>query len=320
MNKDTLNIDNRLNFTAEAKLKHENKYLKERLDNLEIFKKNFFATNLELIEAKQKISLYEEQFEIEKLKQRITGLPEPFDGSANQDKEINQDVLSFFKESFSANVYRDVVASMFHSVEGLGVDVTVQVSVDEVLLNHSLDESVQSDNLALIEQYNSTDEIVEHDDYIIFYLSSISFLAKNMPVSDSAKKEQIKEFLYVIALGSNSRIDVLYKDIALETLRKNVYKILRKTRVSFEQMQDNVDNQTIAISELYLNFEKMLTDSLKKINLTDSHMQMFKLLIHEARTDLNLLLTSGLTLDQQFLSTIIKLESAYAENYADIDI
>jgi len=320
MNKNTLNLGDSLSFTAEAKLKHENKYLKERVDNLEAFKKNFFATNLELIEAKQKISLYEEQFEIEKLKQRITGLPEPFEESENQDKEINQGILSFFKESFSANIYRDVVASMFHAVEGLGVDVTVQISTDEGLLNHSLDESAQSDNLALIEQYDSADARVEHDDYVIFYLSSINFLARGLPIADGVKKKQIEEFLHVIALGSNSRIEVLYKDVELETLRKNVYKIFRKTRISFEQMQDNIDNQTIAISELYLNFEKMLTDSLKKINLTDSHMQMFKLLIHEARTELNLLLTSGLTLDQQFLSSIIKLESAYAEKYADIDV
>ena len=82
-------------------------------------------------------------------------------------------------------------------------------------------------------------------------------------------------------------------------------------------MRDNIDNQIIHVSELYLKFEKNLLDSLSRMNLPENHLNHIKTVIHEARAELNLLLTSSLTIDEHFLAAIIKLEAAYAHNYGE---
>ena len=317
MSDDIINTDDDFAFTETGKLSHENKYLKDRVTNLEVFKKNFFANHIELVEAKEKLAFLEQQLELEKLKQRITDLPEPLDTNSEQDVETNDDILGFFKESFSADDYRDVVASIFHSVDKMDLEVTVQITTDQHTLIHSLDEAYQDSNKELINKHKTQGERIQHDDYIIFNLSNISFLAKKLPVSELLKTEQIKEFLNILSVAANSRIQTLHRDIELLTLRKNIYKIFRKTHISFESMRDNIDNQTIAISDLYLGFEKSLLDNLVKTGLSDNYMDVFKLLIHDARSELNLLLTSGLTLDEKFLESIIKLENAYSGEFSE---
>ena len=42
-------------FTEECKLQGENTFLKERITNLEVFKKNLFTTHYDLIDAREKI-------------------------------------------------------------------------------------------------------------------------------------------------------------------------------------------------------------------------------------------------------------------------
>jgi len=319
MSDDIKNTDDDFAFTETGKLRHENKYLKDRVTNLEVFKKNFFATHIELIEVKEKLAFLGQQLELEKLKQSITGLPDPLDESADQDVEKNDDILGFFKESFSADDYRDVVASIFHSVDKMDLEITVEITTDQHTLTHSLDESYQKSNKNLIDKHKSQGERIEHSDYIIFNMSNISLLAKKLPITEQLKTEQLKEFINILSVAANSRIQTLHRDIELLTLRKNIYKIFRKTRTSFESMQDNIDNQTIAVSNLYLGFEKILLENLVKTGLSDNYMDIFKILIHDARSELNLLLTSGLTLDEAFLASIKKLEKAYSGQFSESD-
>jgi len=311
------NTENNIAFTEEGKLRHENKYLKDRVTNLEVFKKNFFSAHTELIETKEKLAFLEQQQELEALKQRITGLPDPLNEHAAQDVENNESLLDFFKESFSANDYRDVIASIFHSVDKLNLEVTVEIITDKHTLTHSLDDAYHDINQQIIDKLKNQGERIERDDYVLLNMSNISFLAKKLPLSETIKAEQIKDFINIISVAANSRIQALHKDIELLTLRKNIYKIFRKTHLSFEAMRDNIDNQIIDISTLYLEFEKSLLDTLQKTDLSDNYLDVFKLIIHDARTELNLLLTSGLTLDEDFLASIIKLEMAYSGKFSD---
>lgn len=304
-------------FTEMDKLRHENKYLHDRVANLEVFKKHFFTVHIELIEEKEKLTFLEQQLELENLKQRITGLPDPLDENSDQEIKVNDDILVFFKESFFADDYRDVVTSIFHSVGNMGLEITVQITTDQHTLTHSLDEAYHDSNTNLIEKHKVQGVRIEYDDYIIFNLSNISFLAKKLPVSEQLKTKQIKKFINIMSVAANSRIQTLHRDIELKSLRKNIYKIFRKTHISFESMRDNIDNQSIAISNLYLEFEKSLLKTLQKASISDSYMNVFKMLIHEVRSELNLLLTSGLTLDETFLETIIKLENSYSDEFSE---
>ncbi len=299
-------------FTTEGKLRHENDYLQTRVDHLESFKKNFFSSNAKLIEAQKKLAQYEQQIELDKIKQRITGLPDTLDNMAVFESELNEDILNFFQESYSTEHYRDIISCIFQSVDGLGLDISVQVKTSTENLTLSIDKAATDENIQLIDYHRNQGELIENDDYIIINLTNLSLLVKNISPDNKERSSQIKSFLNIIAVGANMRLDSFHKDYAFEMLQKNIYQIFKKTRASFESMQNNVDDQIIQLSELYLNFEKKLIDSLKKMHVAGDTIKLITRLSYETKSELNLLLTSSLTIDEDFLASIIKLEKAYS--------
>ena len=302
-----------LKITPEAKLAHENKFLRERITNLEVFKKNFFVNHAELIKTHEKLALLEQQMALISVKDKIAGLPDPLDENANVVKDYNDNLLGFFEASYSAREYQDLVVSIFDSVESLGLDIAIQTSVQGETFNHSIGREENDENIQLINQYRKSDEVIESEDYVIYNFLHISLLAKGLPVTKKEKNRQIKDYLRIISIGANTRIEFLSKNSELETLQKNIYMIFQKTHQSFESMQDSIDNQIIQISEIFLALESNLKESLIKMEISEEYMKLYKLLMHDTKSELNLLLTSGLTVDEGFLKTIIKLEEAYAK-------
>jgi len=302
-----------LKITPEAKLAHENKFLRERITNLEVFKKNFFVNHAELIKTHEKLALLEQQMALISVKDKIAGLPDPLDEKANTIKDYNDNLLGFFEASYSASEYQDLVVSIFNSVESLGLDVSIQTSVQGEVFNHAIGKVKSDENTQLINQYRNSDEVIESEDYVIYNFLHISLLAKGLPVTEVEKNRQIKDYLRIISIGANTRIEFLSKNSELETLQKNIYMIFQKTHQSFESMQDSIDNQIIQISEIFLALDSNLKESLIKMELSEEYMKLYNLLMHDSKTELNLLLTSGLTVDEGFLKTIIKLEEAYAK-------
>lgn len=302
-----------LKITPDGKLVHENNFLRERVTNLEVFKKNFFVNHAELIKTNEKLVLLEEQLALISVKDKIVGLPNPLDDEAERVKSSTDDLIEFFEESYSASEYQELVVSIFNSVENMGINVVIQTSLQGEVLNHSVENLEKNENIQLLDQYRGSDEIIESEDYIIFNFMNISLLAKGLPIDEPEKNQQIKDYLRIVSIGANTRIEFLSKNLELKTLQENIYKIFQKTHKSFEAMQDNIDNQIIQISEMFLSLESNLKDSLLKMELSPEYMQLFKMLMHDTKSELNLLLTTSLTVDEDFLKSIIKLEEAYAK-------
>ncbi len=307
--------DGALQYTEAGKLRHENKYLNERIKNLEVFKSNFFSISTELIVAKEKIATLQQQLVFNKVKDRISAESDLLD--QNQIKE-NDDVLEFLRGSFLVSEYQELVQSMFHAVDGTDLDMSVLIASEENLYDFSLSAENKDVNIKFLKSCKEKGEYVESGtDAFVLNLDHISVLVKGLPVEDEIRFKQLKEFVFIVVMAANLRVDSLKKEVDLETLRRNIYKIFKKTHVSFEAVQDNIDNQIIQVSNIFLGFEKNLKESLLKMSLSESYMKMLTLLLHDTKTELNLLLTSGLTIDESFLKTIIKLEEAYSNKYSN---
>ena len=296
-------------LTEEGKLRHENSFLKERITNLEIFKKNFFMLQNDLIEAREKLSVYEEALSFNQVKDRIIKSHEtPID-----EMEIAQtdSVLDFLHDSFSANSYQDLVMSIFQSTDGLDLGMAIQIRHKDNILNYALDESHKDSNIALIESHIDDGEIIDKDNFMIINERYFSLIATNMPTIDTSKGKQIRDFLEIITLSANTRIDALSQKSDLDTLKENIYKIFKKTNDSFTSIQDNIDGQVITISELFLAFKENLMVTCDRANISDSHHDLIKLIVHDAKNELNLILTSSLTMDEGFMNAMQKLEKVY---------
>ena len=312
IDKDDVNGD--FCFTEEGRLRHENNYLKERIANLENFKSKFFDLNHQLIEAKEKIGILEQQSSLDALKERVFS-----EGASGTSAAAGQTgtILNFFQDSFSAANYQDLIMSIFQSVEGLDVDMAVQIKKPKEVVSYAIDDTNKDANIQLIEQHKSAGDVVEGDDFILINHSHLSMITKFSPELDENSLEDLKEYIKIVALGSNTRIDTLANRAELEDLRTNIYKIFKKTNQSFEQMQEDSDRQTIKISELFINYENSLRETIARMNLSESYVSLLDIIIKDARNELNILLTSSLTLDDQFMGAMKKLEHAYAREYTE---
>lgn len=297
-------------LTEIGKIRHENNFLKERVNNLELFKKNFFTLQNDLIEAKEKLSVYEEALNFCEIKNRIVESHEqPVD-----ETEIAQtdDVLDFLQNSLSARSYQDLVMSIFQSTDGLGLGMGVQIRHKNNVLNYALDDSQKNTNTTLINTHKKNGRKVDEDDFLIINESYLSVIATNLLDKDTSKGKQLQNFLEMVTLGANARIDTLSQKGELDELKSNIYKIFKKTNESFSSIQDNMDQQVITISELFLSFEENLMATCMRAKISKSHSDLIKLILHDAKSELNLILTSSLSMDEHFMSVMSKLEKAYS--------
>jgi len=188
----------------------------------------------------------------------------------------------------------------------------IQISHKKNILKYALEDSQKDINATLINTYKSDGNKVDKDDFLIINESYLSVIATNFTNKDTSKGKQISNFLEMITLGANARIDTLSQKSDLDELKSNIYKIFKKTNDSFSSIQENMDHQVISISELFLSFEENLMATCMRAKISKSHSDLIKLILHDAKSELNLILTSSLTMDEHFMSVMAKLEKAYS--------
>lgn len=295
-------------LSQEGKLRRENTYLKERVNNLEVFKKNFFTTHYDLVDAREKIALLEERINLNKVRDNLIQSAESH--PENIDDPHHDELMAFFQSSISADTFEDLVMSLFHAIEGLKIGMALQIKTPKQNLNYAVDELTKAENINLIKQYRDSGELIEESDFVVINLNYISVLVSGLP-DEGKYRKNILEYLKIMTAGANTRIDALIRRQELDRLNRNMYKIFKRTNDAFETLQNEIDNAVIDISELFLNCEATLTESLEKLQLSDEKNKVFELILSTARADLNLMLSSHLVMDDKFVKVIKKLEEAY---------
>jgi len=225
--------------------------------------------------------------------------------------EQTDSVLDFLRDSLSAINYQDLVMSIFQSTNDLGLGIGIQIRHKNNVLDYALDESQKASNTNLINTHRDDGKKFDDDGTLIINEKYLSIIATNLPEKDTSKGIQIRDFIEIVTLGANTRIDAMSQRNDLDELKSNIYKIFKKTNDSFSTIQDNMDSQVIAISELFLTFEENLMATCARANISKSHSDLIKLMLHDAKSELNLILTSSLTMDEHFMDVMKKLEKAY---------
>ena len=301
---------NRLKLDPSKKLESENIYLKSRIQNLEAFKRNFFTQGIELNNAKERIKLLEQQLGLDAVKQQVVD-------NGNSDNKITGEISNFLHQTYLTQAIDELAKLTFQALGGWINDSSLQIRKDDKTLSYDLKNTQKEHNHNLIKQYSDKGELVEVDDYIIINHDHMSLLAKLPPSGNDDLHQQRIKFLQLVGLATHSRLDFLIKDEELESLRKNIYQVFKRTNSAFEELQDDIAMHAIHVSEIYLNMEKALLDALQKTGLAEQHISLIKDLINGTKSELNILLTTSMTLDESFLQVLKKLETAYSKKYKD---
>jgi len=301
-------------LTEEGKLRRENKFLQERVTNLEVFKQNFFAQHYELIEARERITQLEEQLDLDKLKKNIS-VSETDNDQEHTDK--NNDLLDYFHSALTAASLQDLIMSLFQSADGMATDIVVQIRDDKKTLDFCLDDSIKEENLAIIKKHSGDGDVIQLGGKTLLNYKHLSLI---YTADDSAKKlneKQLQDYMEIVSLGANTRTSTLKQRTELNTLRTNIYKIFKKMNQSFDMLQGDLEENIIVISNIYSTFMSTLKENLVKMKIDASKIQLIDMILNDTKSELLLALTKSMTLDKNFLTVLKRLEKAYAEAHEE---
>ena len=304
-------------LTEEGKLRRENKFLQDRVKNLEVFKKNFFAQHYDLIETKERISQLEEQLDINKLKQNITVSETEDESDDTSNADNSNELLDFFHGALTAASLQDLIMSLFQSADSLAKDIVVQIRDSKKTLEFCLDESIKAENLEKINAHWEDGDVIQLGKVTLLNYKHLSLIYTANEKNTNLSPKQLQEYMEIISLGANTRTSNLKQRTELNTLRQNIYKIFKKMNQSFDTLQDDLEENIVFISTVYTDFMTTLTENLIRMKLDKPSLSLVDLILNDTKSELLLALTKSMTLDKDFLIVLKKLESAYSSAHED---
>lgn len=207
--------------------------------------------------------------------------------------------------------------SLFQSVEDIATNISLMIRDSDQDIDFSSSNSTTDANLELIKQNYDNGEVVNLGEQTILNYKHISLIYTANASDTPEQLKQFHDFMEIITLGANSRVSHIKQHNELEQLRKNIYQIFKRTNKSFQEMQDGIDENTVKVSTIYEDCRTSIITHMEKMKIDERNAALIKLILDESRSELLIELTSAMSLDQNFLTVMKKLESAYAKEYAE---
>ena len=311
-----------LTFADEDKLRHEIKYLRERLTNLEGFKRMFFTLQADLVAEREKLAAYEnktndeqdnsptEGSEVGRLQNELQNATEIAMLSMTTTGEYGA-VLDFFKKSGAVESYQELADLVMLTAASYGLSSAVQFRCVKGDLNFCKDDSNKKKYSELIARFKIKGRLAEEGSVACINYENISFISNNFPVDDMDKNGRLKDYLVILCSGVDERVKALDNQSILENQKKNLHKIVKATHNAISKIEKGVGNQGYKINELYSAFEKKLSQSIEDAGIPEQSKNALMNILKVNKTKLNAVLAQGLTRDKHFVSIISKLEKAY---------
>ena len=326
-----------LDFSDEGSLRHEIKYLRERLTNLEGFKRMFFA-----LKAEQEKQEADKNESTEHLSTEALESESVSEADANKVAHLQDElkkatemamlfmttageyspILDFFKKINNVENYRQVAELVLETASNYDLSSFIQIRCAEGELDFSEDESKKEGDSGLIVRLKSKGRLVEDGSLICINFDHISFLCVDFPVDDTDKSGRLKDYLVTLCSAVDERVKSLDVHAMLEdktqalldNQKKSSQKIIKATHEAITVIEDSIDNQIMDVNGVYTDLEKELCQSFSDIGLSDQFKEMLLEILKGNKNKLNVVLTQILTLDQHFVEIIARLEKAYGDS------
>jgi len=323
-----------LAFADEDKLRHEIKYLRERLTNLEGFKRMFFA-----LKAEREKQVIDENDSEEKIS--TEGVVDLKDSGAdvNEVDHLQDElkkatemamlfmttageygpVLDFFKKISTVENYQQVADLVLETASNYDLNSSIQIRCVEGELDFCSDESKKDVCADFIFRFKDKGRLVEENSLVCINFENISFLSADFPVDDADKCGRLKDYLVTLCSGVDERVKSLdtrailekQTQTLLENQKKSSHKIVKATHEAITVIEEGIENQILQVNAVYGVLEKELCQSFSDIGLSDQFKETLLEVLKGNKNKLNAVLTQSLALDQQFVEIITKLEKAY---------
>ncbi len=328
MSESSTNTDDLLN-ASEERLRHEIKFLRDHVANLEVFKKLFFVLQAELVTERSKIAeltrqihgLAPEKIAVkpsadvveEQIHQLETDLHNTQDMASLAMTTMNEYglVIDFFKESVTAVNYQDLTMLLFMAISGYGLTATVLIRSVHGELIFTQNEAMKDQDVALIKRLKTQGRIVEHEDVVVINFTNIGLLARNFP-DDREKAGRIKNYLTTLCFGVNGRVDAIDANSRLKKERQSLFNIVNGASKALAAIKQSLNEHVHQTDDMCKQVTQSMNEAFVKLGMPEKQRQILGGLLQSGNKRLDVILAETLALDEKFVELLVQLEHTYA--------
>ena len=323
-----------LRYADEKTLRHEIEHQRQRLNNLEGFKKMFFALKAEINSGKEKnihhstqqVKDVDQPSDDSKLTSRINQLEEDLKG-ANQMAMLSMttigeygSVLSFCKTVVAAESYEDLANLIYESMAAYALKVAIQINGLDGAVMYFQDELLNDEDTELINNLKDEGRIIEQDDVVVFNHKYINICVRDFPFDDQEKSGRLKDYLAIIASAADSCIKTLDADVKLERQNQNLHTILNAVPQMIEKIKEGINTQNNKAIDIYQGFVSGVKEMVSKRRAGDNCEKMFESLTSTNKEKFKKTFSQSASLTDNLVRMIKQLESTYIDKESSVDI
>jgi len=317
-------------YADEEKLRHEIMYQRQRISNLEGFKKMFFTLkpklDAEIAKNSQTTTDGSQPPTSDEVTTRINQLEENLKG-ANEMAMLSMvtigeygSVLNFCKATATTESYDELVELIYECMNAYNLKTSIQIRGIDGTSMHYQDDSLEEEDLELINSLKREGRIIEQEDVIIFNHKYISLCVRNFPVDDEEKNGRLKDYLAIAASSADNGIKMIDSDVKLARQYQNLHTILKAVPQMIEKIQQGINNQNDKALNIYNNFVGNMDDMIKKQGLTNECSTLLQSLSSSRKEEFKQTFSQSSKLTDNLVHMIKQLEETYVDNESDVDI
>ena len=321
-----------LQFADSDRLRHEIKFLRDRVTNLDIFKRLFFTLQEDLVEERSRYSELETQLnslgapvdgqQVDELSSQalapVMALKQELQSSNGMEMlaittaNEHSALVDFFTKSNDASDYQEVVELLFTSASAYRCEVSAELRCQDGELLFSHNDATKDEHARMIKRLKLKGRVVEEKGVLCINHGNISLLASNLPLDDIDRYGCIKDSLVVLTSGANSVIDSLDTSVKLEHERKNLYKIVKGTHQAMEKIEKGIGDQIRKTSKVQNSFIQEVAATITDLKQSPEDKAKILDLLASGKKSLSEVLMETFVLDENFVDIISKLEKTYS--------
>jgi len=321
-----------LQFADSDRLRHEIKFLRDRVTNLDIFKRLFFTLQEDLVEERSRYTELEAHLhslgvpsvdgQEEELSSRalapVTALKQELESShgvemlAITTANEHSALVDFFRNSEDASNYQEIVELLFASASAYRCEVSAELRCQDGELLFCQNDAIKDEHARVIKRLKLKGRLVEEKGMLCINHGKISLLASELPLDDIDRYGCIRDNLMVLASGANSVIDSLDAGVKLAHERKNLYKIVKGTHQAMEKVEKGIGDQIRKTSKVQNSFIQELASAVNELKQSPEDKARILDMLASGKKNLSKVLMETFVLDENFVDIISKLEKTYS--------
>lgn len=207
-------------------------------------------------------------------------------------------VMRFMRRSFACASLEELAATLIEAAAGWGLVASVQLRASRRRLSHNQDGVSSPLEESVLSTLSECGRLVSLKDRLAVNYPAVTLMIANMPISDAERCGRLRDDLALLAEAADSRVHALNNELAVETQRAALQKLMERTRATLTDLDGRYRRQKVqAIETLYGLLDEM-ENAFTGLGLTDAQEASIAAMLRNAVDHVLGLYEQGLPVDR----------------------